>query len=98
MVSPIVAAEIGSWMGIVEEVEKRKNQDDQNLFMRVRVALPISKPIQRGVFVVSSEGHRMWCKVKYERLPMFCHLCGILGHDLRHCAAYFAAVKKDGEV
>ena len=82
MVTSVVAAEIGSRLGIVEEVEKRKNQDDQNLFMRVRVALPISKPIRRGAFVASSEGHRTWCKFKYERLPLFCHFCGILGHDL----------------
>ena len=33
MMSPVVAVEIGSRLGKVEEVEKRKNQDDQNLFM-----------------------------------------------------------------
>ena len=31
--SPVVATEIGSRLGKVEEVEKRKNQDDHNLFM-----------------------------------------------------------------
>ena len=48
--------------------------------------------------MANSEGHRTWCNFKYERLLLFCHFCGILGHDLRHCAAHFAAVKKDGEV
>ena len=33
MVSPIVAAEIGSQLGRVEEVEKRQRQDAYNLFM-----------------------------------------------------------------
>lgn len=43
MVSPQVASEVGGKLGIVEEAE-RSRQDDQNFFMRVRVALPITKP------------------------------------------------------
>lgn len=46
MVSPKVATEVGSRLGVVEEVEKRRRQDTQSLFMRVKVALPISKPIR----------------------------------------------------
>lgn len=45
MVSPTIAAEIGSRMGVVEEVEKRRRQDGQNLFMRVKVVIPIAKPV-----------------------------------------------------
>ena len=33
MVTPSIAEEVGSRLGIVEEVEKKKNQDDQNMFM-----------------------------------------------------------------
>ena len=46
MVSPIVATKIDSHMGVVEEVEKRRRQDGQNLFMRVKVAIPIVKPVR----------------------------------------------------
>ena len=35
MISPTVAEEIGSRIGIVEAVEKRIKQQAQNLFMRV---------------------------------------------------------------
>lgn len=45
MVSPTIAAEIGSRMGVVEEVEKRHRQDGQNLFIRVKVVIPIAKPV-----------------------------------------------------
>ena len=76
MVSPKVATEIGSRLGVVEEVEKRRRQDSQSLFMRVKVALPISKPIRRGGFLAGSDGQRTWVTFKYERLPLFCHWCG----------------------
>ena len=98
MVSPTVAMEVGGRLGKVEEVEKRRNLDDQNIFMRVKVALPISKPLRRGAFLASADGERTWCKFKYERLPLFCHYCGMLGHDIRHCTKHFTAAKQSGEV
>ena len=58
MVSPIVAAEIGSHMGVVEEVEKRHRQDGQNLFIRVKVAIPIVKPVRRGDFWLAQTAKR----------------------------------------
>ena len=45
MISPQVAKEVGSRLGEVKEVEWKKRKDDINMFMRVRVALPISKPL-----------------------------------------------------
>ena len=29
---------------------------------------------------------------------MFCHYCGILGHNLKHCAAHYAAEKNGGSM
>lgn len=55
MISPKVAKEIGSRFGTVEVVENRSKKEVSNLFMRVKVALPISKPIRRGGFVVGSD-------------------------------------------
>lgn len=36
--------------------------------------------------------------LKYERLPVFCHYCGLLGHDLRYCAQYFSKTKNGVDV
>ena len=63
--------------------------------MQVRVALRISKPLRRG-FIARTDGERYWVDFKYERLPIFCHYCGILGHNLKHCATYYAAKKNGG--
>ena len=97
MVSPKVAVEVGGRLGEVVEVEKRRKQDDPSYFMRVKVALPITKPLRRGGYLAGTDGARHWVTFKYERLPLLCHYCGVLGHDMRHCASYFAA-SKQGEV
>ncbi|KAK9983880.1 hypothetical protein SO802_033405 [Lithocarpus litseifolius] len=98
MVSPQVAKEVGSQLGEVKEVEWKNRKDNISMFMRVQVALPISKPIRRGGFIVGSDGVKSWVSFKYERLPIFCHYCGLLGHDLKHCAAHYAVEKKGGRV
>ena len=95
MVSPQVATNIDGRIGTVEDVEKRRSNDSQSLFMRVRVSVSVSKPLIRGFFVLDSEGNRTWLKFKYERLAMFCHFCRFVGHDLNHYACFFAA-KKNG--
>ena len=98
LMSPKVAAKVGNKMGSVEDMERRRRTDDRKFFLSVRVALPISKPVQRGGFLLGSDGKRHWVTFKYERLPMFCHFCGILGHDLCHCPAHFAATKETDNV
>ena len=56
MMSPNVATEVGNKMGVVEDVECRRRMDEQNFFLRVKVALPISKPLWRGGFLLGSDG------------------------------------------
>ena len=82
MVSPLVAEAVGGRIDVVEEVEKQQKQDISNFFMRVKVALPLSKPLRRGAFLVDSNGQKSWVMFKYERLALFCHYYGLLGHDL----------------
>ena len=81
-----VAEEVGNRLGRVLEVKKRRNNDSQNFFMRVKVAIPIEKEICQWAFLAGSDGRKYWVDHKYERLPIFCHYCGLLGHDLRYCA------------
>ena len=98
MVSPQVIKEVRCTLGEVEEVEWKRRKYDFNFFIRVRVALPILKPLQWGGFIAGSDSDHMWVSFKYERLPMFCQYYGILGHDLKHYASHFVAVKNGGVV
>ena len=59
MISFQVAREVGSRLGTVEKVERRNRKDDINMFMRVCVALPTTKPLRQGGFIASSDGEKM---------------------------------------
>ena len=98
MVSPRVAKEVGNRLGLVEEVEWKQRQDNLNFFMWLKFALLIVKPLRRGGFIAGSDGVHTWVSYKYERLPLFCHYCGLLGHDVKHCASHFAIIQNGGEV
>ena len=74
--------DIGSRLGKVLEVDKRSLQAK---FMRIRVEIPINKPLRRGGNITNTEGERCSIIFKYKRLPTFCYICGILGHDDKHC-------------
>ena len=76
-----VGKEIGGKLGRIVEVDKRSLQADQAKFIRVRIDLPIDKPLRRGGNIVGEDGRRFWVTFKYERLPTFCFICGKLGHD-----------------
>ena len=77
--------DVGNKIGKFLEVDKRSWQSDQAKYMRVRVEIPLNKPLQRGGYLLNGEGEKMWIIFNYERLPTVCYRCGILGHDNRHC-------------
>ena len=82
-----VGRDIGNSMGCFIEIDKWAKQSKQAKFMRIRVDLPIDKPLRRGGNVVGMDGDKYWVHYKYERLPTFCFLCGKMGHDDKHCHA-----------
>ena len=77
--------DIGGRLGKVLEVDKRSLQAEQAKFMRIRVEIPIDKPLRRGGNITNTEGERCSIIFRYECLPTFCYMCGILGHDEKHC-------------
>ncbi|CAH9120316.1 unnamed protein product [Cuscuta epithymum] len=52
----------------------------QGLFMRIRVTLNITMALTRRLEVRQEGDSGIQAKFRYERLPNFCFLCGILGH------------------
>jgi hypothetical protein len=54
--------------------------------LRIRVKLDLDKPLTRVVYVLVGNGNREAFRVKYEKLPKFCAVCGLLGHIESECA------------
>ncbi|XP_075656728.1 uncharacterized protein LOC142626894 [Castanea sativa] len=54
-------------------------------FMRIRVEVDAHKPLCRGRRVRFSPDREGWVSFQYERLPIFCHWCGVLNHDSKEC-------------
>ncbi|XP_023929268.1 uncharacterized protein LOC112040617 [Quercus suber] len=80
-----IGKDIGNKIRRVLEVDKQAMQANQAKFLRIRVEVPIDKPLRRGGYFKNEEGGRCWIDFRYERLPTFCYICGILGHDEKHC-------------
>lgn len=85
-----VAKRLCSNLGTVMEVLPAKG-GYAPAFTRVRVQIDISEPLQRGVHLKLGDGTRKWIPFSYKRLPVYCFLCGILGHFERKCTLRFQA-------
>lgn len=75
-------------MGKVLEVIPPKGSSYQD-YIRVRVQLQISEPFQRGTYLRWQNGTRSWIPFTYERMPVYCFLCGLVGHVERKCRMRF---------
>ncbi|XP_074289571.1 uncharacterized protein LOC141614725 [Silene latifolia] len=53
--------------------------------VRIQILHNIRKPLQPLVEVRLADGKVNTFDVKYERLPLFCYGCGVLGHGLKDC-------------
>lgn len=51
---------------------------------RVRVKINVNKPLKNAVSLVEEKKRQIF-RVKYERLPDLCVVCGNLGHVYKEC-------------
>ena len=72
-----IAKEIGTPLLI----DAPKNGLARGPFLCIRVDIDITKPLMRGKMVHIEDMEERLIYFKYERLPIFCYRCGILGHQ-----------------
>lgn len=70
-------------LGTVLEVESSGLGLDN--FCRVKLMLDIRKPLRRSQRIKGKDGNVISIDFKYERLPFFCFMCGIMGHSENDC-------------
>ena len=88
MMTEKLGKHIGNNLGAFISADTRSWSADQAKFMRIRVSIPIDRPLRRCGTVISSEGEATQILFRYERLPIFCYYCGVMGHDDRHCTTH----------
>ena len=67
------------------DVDCKAISSNQARFLRIRVEMPLDKPIRRGAPVISPKGDKVGVAFQYERLLGLCFNCGLLGHEAKSC-------------
>ncbi|XP_030508978.2 uncharacterized protein LOC115723633 [Cannabis sativa] len=58
-------------------------------YLRVRFTIDINKPLKRRMKLIKKDGTWIWTTFKYEHVPLFCFICGLIGHSERFCPRRF---------
>ncbi|KAL8473666.1 hypothetical protein ACS0TY_030493 [Phlomoides rotata] len=53
--------------------------------VRLKTRVDFRKPLRKGTLLEVREAEKVWVEFKYEMLPSFCYLCGLLGHMRWEC-------------
>uniref|UniRef100_A0A803PIN7 Reverse transcriptase domain-containing protein n=1 Tax=Cannabis sativa TaxID=3483 RepID=A0A803PIN7_CANSA len=80
-----VMTALGNFIGTFIESDPNNFVGVWRDFLRVRVRINVIKPIKRRMKVSTDNASWYWANFKYEKLPTFCFICGIIGHSERFC-------------
>lgn len=87
-IGKILGEEIGSFM----DADAGDSVSDAGSCLRVKVRMNIANPLRRGIKVYDEvRDIERWCPLRYEFLPEFCFVCGVIGHVDKACS------KKEGD-
>jgi 14-3-3 protein epsilon len=88
--------QFANYIGKFVEYDKNNNSSFWRQYMRIRVQIDVRSPLKKNTKVKNREGE--WCivKFKYEKLGIFCFVCGIMGHAENKCAVLFSKELDDG--
>lgn len=91
-----VGKTLANFKGEFLEYDKNNNSSFWKQYMRLRVKIDVRKQLKQNTREKNKGGE--WCMVnfKYEKLSMFCFVCGILGHSEQRCEVRFAMAEDDG--
>lgn len=59
-------------------------------FLRISAKIDVTNPLKRGTYLQLRDGSRRWIPFTYERMPMFCYICGMVGHMEKRCPTRYA--------
>ncbi|PPD67275.1 hypothetical protein GOBAR_DD35844 [Gossypium barbadense] len=80
-----MALEVGNAIGEVLAIDWRDGDGGWTEYMRIRINIDINKPLRRVVHYIDHEGEEFVFAIRYEKLPRFCYICGLIGHTTQKC-------------
>ncbi|XP_074369671.1 uncharacterized protein LOC141711136 [Apium graveolens] len=90
MISEKIIQSIGNFVGEFVKADPANMNGLWKPFVRVRVRMNIEIPLKRRMKLKRAGRDFNWVNFKYERLSMFCFVCGCLGHSDRECSVVYA--------
>jgi 14-3-3 protein epsilon len=96
MMTKKVGEGLGKFMGELVEYDAKNSSNFWRNYMRIKVNIDVRKPLRRGKKISTMDGGTSIVRFKYERLTLFCYLCGILGHGDYTCEKLFQMEEDDG--
>ncbi|WOL04690.1 hypothetical protein Cni_G13412 [Canna indica] len=82
---------IASLVGKPIKVDEQSFSWLRGKFVRIYVDLDFSKPLKQG-FWIEKPDSGIFQAIRYERLPVFCFKCGIIGHNIKDYAVTNPAI------
>ncbi|KAB2622512.1 hypothetical protein D8674_024694 [Pyrus ussuriensis x Pyrus communis] len=84
-ITVVVAEAIGGLMGTVRKVDTIGSCECIGRFLRVRICFNVRDALMRETFVDFPNEGMVWVDFKYESLPKYCLICGLMEHVTRVC-------------
>lgn len=76
---------IGKLLGDHFEIDESHLHSGMSRFVRIRVAINVTRALKPGCFISRETGARLWIAFKYERISDFCYSCGKLTCTVSAC-------------
>jgi hypothetical protein len=83
----VLVTELAKDIGEVIAIDMNNNGSEEGDFVKARVWIDVRKCLTRFVSFKLEGGDQVIMKVKYEKIPLFCAICGFLGHEQEECGS-----------
>ncbi|MBA0756175.1 hypothetical protein Gogos_022253 [Gossypium gossypioides] len=77
------AIDVGKALGEVVAIDWKDRNGGWTEFIRLKIKINVLSPLRRVVHLVGRDGVETICAIKYERLPTFCYICDLIGHNTK---------------
>lgn len=84
-----VVTDIGNYIGSFVASDSNNFTGAWKEYLRVCVTIELDKPSKRRMKLKKNSENWCWVTFKYEAVPTFCFICGLIGHSEKYCEKIF---------